>query len=118
MTVQRGGYIFVRVVTLDLFEVSIQNLLLGGAITGVVLGIALQQILGNVFAALPCCSRILSTSGDRIMLRSGAYGGEVHGCRDVGESDLCDPPIPRTASCTYPNRGCARLRDQHRLPAV
>ena len=79
VTVSAAGYIFVAVVALDLFEVSIQNLLLGGAITGVVLGIALQQILGNVFAGVALLLAHPFNIGDRIMLRSGAYGGEVSG---------------------------------------
>jgi small-conductance mechanosensitive channel len=79
VTVSAAGYIFVLVVALDLFEVSIQNLLLGGAITGVVLGIALQQILGNVFAGVALLLAHPFNIGDRIMLRSGAYGGEVSG---------------------------------------
>ncbi|TML12155.1 MAG: mechanosensitive ion channel [Actinobacteria bacterium] len=71
VTVSAAGYIFVAVVALDLFQVSVQNLLLGGAITGVVLGIALQQILGNVFAGVALLHRIV--------LRSVVYGGEVAG---------------------------------------
>jgi small-conductance mechanosensitive channel len=79
VTVSAAGYIFVAVVALDLFEVSIENLLLGGAITGVVLGIALQQILGNVFAGVALLLAHPFNIGDRIMLRNGAYGGEVSG---------------------------------------
>ena len=79
VTVSAAGYIFVFVVALDLFQVSIQNLLLGGAITGVVLGIALQQILGNVFAGVALLLAHPFNIGDRIVLRSGVYGGEVAG---------------------------------------
>ncbi|MEO8697284.1 MAG: mechanosensitive ion channel domain-containing protein, partial [Acidimicrobiales bacterium] len=79
VTVSAAGYIFVLVVALDLFEVSIENLLLGGAITGVVLGIALQQILGNVFAGVALLLAHPFNIGDRVMLRNGAYGGEVAG---------------------------------------
>ena len=79
VTVSAAGYILVLVIALDLFEVSIENLLLGGAITGVVLGIALQQILGNVFAGVALLLAHPFNIGDRIMLRSGAYGGEVAG---------------------------------------
>ena len=79
VTVSAAGYIFVLVIALDLFEVSIKNLLLGGAITGVVLGIALQQILGNVFAGVALLLAHPFNIGDRVMLRNGAYGGEVSG---------------------------------------
>ena len=79
VTVSAAGYIFVAVVALDLFQVSVQNLLLGGAITGVVLGIALQQILGNVFAGVALLLAHPFNIGDRIVLRSAVYGGEVAG---------------------------------------
>ena len=79
VTVSAAGYIFVLVIALDLFEVSIKNLLLGGAITGVVLGIALQQILGNVFAGVALLLAHPFNIGDRVLLRNGTYGGEVRG---------------------------------------
>ena len=37
---------------MDLFALPIGNLLVGGAVTGMVLGIAAQQSLSNVFAGL------------------------------------------------------------------
>jgi small-conductance mechanosensitive channel len=79
VTVSAVGYIIVLVVALDLLEVSLENFLLGGAITGIVLGIALQQILGNVFAGVALLLAHPFNIGDRILLRSGAYGGEVIG---------------------------------------
>ncbi len=47
-----AGYVIVILWTLGALGVSIQALLLGGALTGVVLGIAAQQTLGNIFAGL------------------------------------------------------------------
>jgi small-conductance mechanosensitive channel len=79
VTVSAVGYIIVLVVALDLLEVSLENFILGGAITGIVLGIALQQILGNVFAGVALLLAHPFNIGDRILLRSGAYGGEVFG---------------------------------------
>ena len=79
VTVSVAGYILVFFVALDLFSVSIQSLLVGGAITGIVLGIALQQILGNVFAGVALLLAHPFNIGDRIMLKTGAYGGEVIG---------------------------------------
>ena len=46
------GYLAVLLVALDLFEVPVGHLLVGGAVTGVVVGIAAQQSLGNLFAGL------------------------------------------------------------------
>jgi small-conductance mechanosensitive channel len=79
VTVSAVGYVIVLVITLDLLEVSLENFLLGGAITGIVLGIALQQILGNVFAGVALLLAHPFNIGDRVLLRSGAYGGEVIG---------------------------------------
>jgi small-conductance mechanosensitive channel len=79
VTVSAAGYIIVLVIALDLLEVSLENFLLGGAITGIVLGIALQQILGNVFAGVALLLAHPFNIGDRVLLRSGAYGGEVIG---------------------------------------
>ena len=36
----------------DLFALPLGNLLIGGAVTGMILGIAAQQSLSNVFAGL------------------------------------------------------------------
>ncbi|HEX2294310.1 MAG TPA: mechanosensitive ion channel family protein, partial [Actinomycetota bacterium] len=44
------GYITVILSTLSALDVELQGLLLGGALTGVVVGIAAQQTLGNFFA--------------------------------------------------------------------
>jgi small-conductance mechanosensitive channel len=45
----------------------------------VVLGIALQQILGNVFAGVALLLAHPFNIGDEIVLRSAVYGGEVAG---------------------------------------
>lgn len=79
VTVSAAGYIIVLVIGLDLLEVSLENFLVGGAITGIVLGVALQQILGNVFAGVALLLAHPFNIGDRVLLRSGAYGGEVIG---------------------------------------
>jgi len=79
VTVSVAGYTLVFFVALDLFSVSIQSLLVGGAITGIVLGIALQQILGNVFAGVALLLAHPFNIGQRVMLKTGAFGGEVIG---------------------------------------
>jgi small-conductance mechanosensitive channel len=53
--------------------------LLGGAIVGVVLGIALQQTLANVFAGVVLLMAHPFSIGERIRIRSGALGGELVG---------------------------------------
>lgn len=57
----------------------IQHLLLGGAVTGVIVGIAAQQSLGNVFAGLVLILSRPFDVGDVIAVRSGALGGQLEG---------------------------------------
>jgi small-conductance mechanosensitive channel len=79
MTISAAGYILILILTLDLLGVSVQHLLLGGAIVGVVLGIALQQILANVFAGVVLLMAHPFSVGQRIRIKSGALGGELVG---------------------------------------
>ena len=46
------GYLVILLLALGLTDYPLGHLLLGGAIVGVILGIAAQQSLGNVFAGL------------------------------------------------------------------
>jgi small-conductance mechanosensitive channel len=64
---------------LNLLGVPLEGLLLGGAITGVVLGIAAQQTLGNVFAGLVLLIVRPFVVGDEVVLKSGSLGGEYAG---------------------------------------
>ena len=65
--------------TLGLLAVPVQHLLLGGALTGVIVGIAAQQALGNVFAGLVLLLARPFNVGDSIRVRSGSLGGELFG---------------------------------------
>src|ERR1700760_2125495 len=67
------------VVTLVLFGVPVGQLLLGGALTGVFVGIAAQQALSNVFAGLVLLAARPFKVGDSIRLRAGALAGEIDG---------------------------------------
>src|SRR6266851_1391547 len=58
---------------------SVLTLVLGGALTGVLLGIAGQQTLANVFAGMVLLLSRPFNVGDRIRLKSGALGGEHQG---------------------------------------
>jgi hypothetical protein len=73
------GYVVVLFITLDSLDVPVQRLLVGGALTGVVLGIAAQQSLGNVFAGLVLLLARPFALGDEIRVRYGAWGGELDG---------------------------------------
>jgi len=69
------GYQVAVVTALGMLNVGIGQLLVGGALTGVVLGIACQQSLGNLFAGLVLLVSRPFTIGDQIVVHSGALGG-------------------------------------------
>jgi small-conductance mechanosensitive channel len=69
------GYLVVALAVLSALEASISHLLVGVGLVGVVLGIAAQQSLGNVFAGLVLLLARPFGIGDRIRVRSGALGG-------------------------------------------
>ncbi|MBS2966502.1 mechanosensitive ion channel family protein [Actinocrinis puniceicyclus] len=73
------GYLIVIFGTLGALNVPIERLLLGGAVTGVILGIAAQQSLGNVFAGLMLLLTRPFAIGDEISIRSGSLGGVLTG---------------------------------------
>jgi small-conductance mechanosensitive channel len=73
------GYLMSVLLALDLTDYPLGHLLLGGAIVGVILGIAAQQSLGNVFAGLVLLAARPFTVGNYIRVRSGALGGEFYG---------------------------------------
>jgi small-conductance mechanosensitive channel len=73
------GYGVVVLSTLSALDVELQGLLLGGALTGVVVGIAAQQTLGNFFAGMVLLMVRPFTLGDYVVLRSSPLGGEYEG---------------------------------------
>jgi small-conductance mechanosensitive channel len=73
------GAVTTLVVTLALFGIPIEQLLLGGALTSVFVGIAAQQALSNVFAGLVLLLARPFKVGDSIKLRAGAISGELGG---------------------------------------
>jgi small-conductance mechanosensitive channel len=74
-----AGFAIAILGTLGLLAVPVQHLLLGGALTGVIIGIAAQQALGNVFAGLVLLLARPFNVGDEIRIRSSALGGELLG---------------------------------------
>jgi small-conductance mechanosensitive channel len=69
------GYLIIICAELGLLDVSIDHLLVGAGLAGVVLGIAAQQSLGNVFASVVLLLAKPFSVGERIRIRSGALGG-------------------------------------------
>ncbi len=74
-----AGYTLVVLCALSLLHVPVERLLLGGVLTGVILGIAAQQVLGNLFAGITLLFARPFTIGDELTIRSGALGGPVIG---------------------------------------
>jgi small-conductance mechanosensitive channel len=113
-----AGLVVILIITLHLFAVAVRGLLLGTALTSVLIGIAAQQSLSNVFAGMVLLLSRPFRVGDPIQLRAGALGGQLQGVvteigityirLDTGDSIMNVPnsqvlaaavgPIPRHAA--------------------
>lgn len=69
------GILFVVFSILTVLNVNIDKLLVGVGLAGVVLGIAAQQSLGNIFAGIVLVTVRPFRIGDHVRIRSGALGG-------------------------------------------
>lgn len=74
-----AGYTATTLSLLVLLQVPVQRLLVSGAVTGVVLGIAAQQSLANVVAGLVMLLNRPFQVGQHITVRSGALAGPYSG---------------------------------------
>jgi small-conductance mechanosensitive channel len=79
MVVSAIGYLLAVLCALDMMSAPIGHLLLGGAIIGILIGIAAQQSLGNLFAGMVLLVARPFAVGNHIRIRSGALGGEFYG---------------------------------------
>jgi len=66
-------------IALKVANVSASALVAGSAFTAVVLGLAAQQTLGNLFAGMVLLSSRPFRVGERVRLQAGAVGGVVEG---------------------------------------
>ena len=73
------GYVVVLFGFLGMIGVSIGHVLVGGTVAGVVLGIAGQQSLSNIFAGFVLLLARPFAVGDNIRVRSGALNGPFDG---------------------------------------
>jgi len=71
--------VFVAGVALHIAGVKTSTLAVGGAFTAILLGLAAQQTLGNVFAGVVIQSTRPFRVGERVRLSSGPLGGDVEG---------------------------------------
>jgi len=73
------GGITTLIITLVLFSVPVGQLLVGGALTSVFIGIAAQQALGNVFAGMVLLLAHPFRVGDSVRFQAGALWGQLDG---------------------------------------
>lgn len=73
------GMILVLIVTIGLLGVSATKLLAAAGVTGIIIGLAAQQSLGNVFAGIVLMVARPFVVGQRISVRSGSFGGIFDG---------------------------------------
>jgi small-conductance mechanosensitive channel len=73
------GVFTILTTSLAVLGVNPRQLLVGGAVTGVLIGIAAQQSLANVFAGLVLLFASPFRVGDRVRFRAGALSGEIEG---------------------------------------
>ena len=66
-------------VALSVAGVQARTLLVGGAFTAVILGLAAQQTLGNLFAGMVLLSARPFKVGDRVRLQGGPIAGQIEG---------------------------------------
>ncbi|HEX4063504.1 MAG TPA: mechanosensitive ion channel domain-containing protein [Streptosporangiaceae bacterium] len=73
------GSVVIFLVTLGLLRIRVGQLIVGGALTAVLLGIAGQQSMANLFAGIVLLASRPFNVGERIRVRSGAMGGVMEG---------------------------------------
>lgn len=79
LLVSLAGFMLIVVVTLGLLNISVHRLLVGGAITGVVVGIGAQQPISNVAAGILMLVSRPFAIGDFVRVRSGSLNGPFDG---------------------------------------
>jgi small-conductance mechanosensitive channel len=102
------GYLFVFFSVLAVLEVSVEKILVGAGLAGVVLGIAAQQSLGNVFAGVVLLVARPFSIGDHIRVRAGALGG-------VFEAWVCEMSL--TYVTLYTEEGLLKVPNSAMLAA-
>jgi small-conductance mechanosensitive channel len=74
-----AGIIIVVLVTLSMLGFRVAQLVVGGAVTGVLITIAAQQSLSNLFAGVMLQFARPFRVGDRVRISAGALGGTIEG---------------------------------------
>lgn len=74
-----AGYLVVLLAIMGAVGVPLRGIFVGGALTGIVLGIAAQQTIGNFFAGVVILVARPFTVGEDVVLKSGPLGGLYSG---------------------------------------
>lgn len=74
-----AGVFAVVTISLAIARIDVKQLLVSGAVVGVLVGIAAQQSLANLFAGLVLLFARPFRVGDRVRFRAGALSGQVEG---------------------------------------
>jgi|SRR5690242_7270574 len=69
------GYLIAAIAVCDLIGLHLGQLLVGGAITGIILGLAAQPVLTNLFAGIVLLFARVYVPGQRVRVMSGAING-------------------------------------------
>jgi small-conductance mechanosensitive channel len=69
------GYLIAAISVCDLVGLQLRQLLVGGAITGIIIGLAAQPVLGNLFAGLVLLFARPYVPGQQVRVLSGAING-------------------------------------------
>lgn len=84
-TIRVFGYLIILLAALELMGISVEKLLLGGAIVGIIVGVAAQQALANFFASVILIIAHPFKVGEEVTMFSGALGGKYEGVvTDIG----------------------------------
>jgi small-conductance mechanosensitive channel len=78
-TIVLAGAILTLTMALALVKIPVGQLIVGGALTTILIGIAAQQSLSNVFAGIVLLLARPFGVDDSVLLRSGALGGLLEG---------------------------------------
>lgn len=70
-----AGYLFVAIMTLHFLHINVGSILVGGAVTGVIVGIGAQSTLSNLFAGLILVTLRPFSVGQTIAVRSWMFSG-------------------------------------------
>lgn len=79
LTVLLGGHLIAVAAVCSLLNLDLRQLLVGGAITGVIVGLAAQPVLGNLFAGLVLLFARPYLPGQKIRILNGSINGPLAG---------------------------------------